>query len=983
MRRSLPVTLLLGLALTAPLTGQSIMSGEVTGRITTAEFEAVAGVAVTLRSLDNGLAREGDSDLLGWFRFTNVAPGRYEIRAEAVGFRPIVVTDVTVSVGSVRSVEISVNRAPPPVESVDTLRLEAGPTRWMAGGPRAGARDLAVQRDLSGTLSVLPLLSPDLDREMGALGLPASFTSYLVDGVPFFRARHPGVRGDDLGSPALPTTFLAGAGLARRPSDVEFLIAGGASVSAESKAGLADGGTLLVEGAGSAGPLWSSRTLQVESPEVTAYRAAAQASVTLVPDTSRLYIAAEASVHDAPLQPRISADLADAVSGLGGELSDFLLLPSTETVTRFSALARLDRWSPSGRTALRASVGRVTREYDGAPPGVVGYGVAIPEETTEVSTGLILTSALSEGRSVEFTGGVSFSDRTFGNSEGPPPAGFVEAGIPLGLAAGAAAEATRVDAFVSSAFHVAMGPGQGKVGASFHATRHTISNPFAGGGNSFFSNLQGVTDGVGSFMDGTSVESSFSVPRMGIFGQYVWLPSPGIRVLVGARYDYEGLPTSDVRKNQEWEDASGLANDAFPKEFRLPAGMLSATWDVTGSGRTVLAGGGAVSYASFEPDILHEALTQDGASTVRRAVGSGLTWPAGGAPDSAVRGQVLTLLGPDTRPVRTAVFEGGLTQGLGAGWSLHVSGTARNTDFLVRRRDLNLPLYPLATDRDGRDVLGDLRKHGAVIAAAPGSERRFGGFDAVWALDPDGWSRYWGATAGLAHSSDGWDAYVAYTRSETRDNWVGASAGFHGAALDPRLPGIVGDDWSEGISDFDVPHRVVVGGTARLDLGGAEAVVSAVYTRHSGRPFTPRYPAGVDANGDGSSRNDVPFVPGIEEIAELTAEWPCLADQAGQFAVRNSCRGPDRSTLNASVRLDLASLGDRTVSITVEGFNLIEDAGGLLDEALVVVDPSADLERSSDGASLTIPVTVNPRFGRVLFPATRGRMLRVGLRVGG
>jgi hypothetical protein len=148
-------------------------------------------------------------------------------------------------------------------------------------------------------------------------------------------------------------------------------------------------------------------------------------------------------------------------------------------------------------------------------------------------------------------------------------------------------------------------------------------------------------------------------------------------------------------------------------------------------------------------------------------------------------------------------------------------------------------------------------------------------------------------------------------------------------------------------------------------------------------PFTPGYRTGVDANGDGSARNDVAFVPDASALGELAGTWSCLADQVGAFAERNSCRGPTRSTLNAGVRIGLTALGSRTVSLTLEGFNLIEDQTGIVDSALLLVDPAQPIQRSADGTTVTVPVSVNPDFGKVVIPATRGRILRVGLRIGG
>jgi hypothetical protein len=207
---------------------------------------------------------------------------------------------------------------------------------------------------------------------------------------------------------------------------------------------------------------------------------------------------------------------------------------------------------------------------------------------------------------------------------------------------------------------------------------------------------------------------------------------------------------------------------------------------------------------------------------------------------------------------------------------------------------------------------------------------------------------------------------------------MGARGGNVGGELGPALPTTEGaDDWSMGTSDFDVPHRLVVGVTARVD----NLLVSGLYRFRSGTPFTPRYRMGVDANGDGSHRNDVAFVP--TDLSALSEGWSCLSDQGGAFASRNSCRGPSSHTVNIRVRYNFAQLVGQPASITVDGLNLIETSGGIIDDALLLVDPDGTITTSPDGGTVTIPTLVNANFGEVLYPTSRGRMLRVGVRIGG
>jgi len=298
----------------------------------------------------------------------------------------------------------------------------------------------------------------------------------------------------------------------------------------------------------------------------------------------------------------------------------------------------------------------------------------------------------------------------------------------------------------------------------------------------------------------------------------------------------------------------------------------------------------------------------------------------------------------------------------------------------VRRRNLNLATFPLAVDSHGRDVLGDLEKLGSMIAVEPGTNRRFTSFDDAWVVDTDGWSEYRSGTVGLEHRSTAVDFFASYTHSQTRDNWVGAAAGLPEAQLQPGIP--VDGDWTEGTSDFDVPDRVVGGLTVGL---GPDRMVSvtAVGRYESGLPFTPGYRAGVDINGDGSAINDVAWVPDAGAIAGLTGEWPCLSAQAGRFADRNSCRGPARTGLDVRLNARIARVGGRDIALSVDAYNLVERVEGIRDTALLLVDPAGSITTSSDGGTLTVPLTVNPDFGKVLVPMGPGRVIRIGLRLGG
>ena len=59
----------------------------------------IPGVTVVLTSVDTGATRQALSDDAGFFVFTNIKPGNYEIRAELEGFQPVKITGIKLEIG--------------------------------------------------------------------------------------------------------------------------------------------------------------------------------------------------------------------------------------------------------------------------------------------------------------------------------------------------------------------------------------------------------------------------------------------------------------------------------------------------------------------------------------------------------------------------------------------------------------------------------------------------------------------------------------------------------------------------------------------------------------------------------------------------------------------------------------------------------------------------------------------------------------------
>jgi hypothetical protein len=318
----------------------------------------------------------------------------------------------------------------------------------------------------------------------------------------------------------------------------------------------------------------------------------------------------------------------------------------------------------------------------------------------------------------------------------------------------------------------------------------------------------------------------------------------------------------------------------------------------------------------------------------------------------------------------------GLLRKLGEATSVEVHGVVRRTEGLVRVADLNRIPLPRATVA-GRDVFGNPVKEGVLVGSEPGSNRLFPTYDAVWAQNTDGRSDYLGVGAALGHAGEGWGFRASYLFSRTEDNMPGLLSGDPAATLDP-FP-LREEDWRDGRSDLDLPHRAAVEGWVAIP-GLQDSEISAVYNVRSGLPFTPGFRPGVDMNGDGSWSNDPAILTGAPDVSSLLAEWGCEVPVDGGIVPRNGCRGSGVHDLDLRLVVGGISLGGLSLAVTGEVLGVLESSDGFRDTALFLVDPAAPLTLSEAGA-LSVPLLPNLQFGEIRRGHIPGRVFRFGVRV--
>ncbi len=929
--------------------------------------------SVTVTDRGTGLTHAAQTTRDGRFALTLLAPSQYDIFVEQLGYRPRLLQAVPVYAGSNVDVVVSIVAVPPPVTTIDTVQYQGGaePGGFALGGSPAPLdfADLLDDRRLLTSVAGLSSRSaPDLETE----GLPGRLSGLVIDAVPRTAAQHPQISAAGLDGLAFPLAAFGQADMPVAAADVEWSGFAGGFVSGQS-----------LRGARTLEPkLYADWT--AEGP-----RGGFVLSGPVVKDTASFVAGVEAAQLDRTLPAPWPQDsltsflVARARDSAGTDLGAYLRSYKTRTQL-VSGFARFD-WqiAPAYALTVRASASSAKLTNPDLGPGLApSLGSAL--QANDVSAEAWLTSRLSDQAGLELRVGVDGSTRDY---RAPALAGttVVDDGLSLGSDGALPGRFQRTDVHVGVTGHLATGAHQLKAGVALGFVTHDETYAAGTSGQFVFSGASEFARDSGVFTQtvGPLPVANFQMPQTALYLQDLWTPAPGLELLLGLRYDVEQWPKSDIILDQAWQTASGLSNDNIPTSRGQASPRFSFRWSAGAERQWSVRGSAGLYFSGADPAVMGELLTQSGAAQVRRGIGALGSWPV--VPDStvaAITGTTLTLLSPTFEPPRTGRVTLGIDRALGAGTSLDVSGTYRHTDFLPRRADLNLVTTSSATDQYGRPIYGTLVQEGSLLAASPGSNRRFSGFDVVSAVNGDGFSDYYGVTVTLQRTVlHGLNLLASYTFSRTTDNWLGARAGTPDAQLSPFPQGLNGADWAKGTSDFDVPHRVELG--AELAFPGRMGVrIGLLYQYRSGYPFTPGFRDGVDANGDGSAGNDPAFVDNrVTGMDAVIAQWDCLRTQVGRFAARNSCRTSGVQNLNARLVVGLAQIASYPIELVVDALNIVQSNVGLVDQALYLVDGTRTLTTNAATGVVTVPLVANPNFGKLLVRQTGAQVLRAGIRL--
>ncbi|HSC26706.1 MAG TPA: TonB-dependent receptor [Vicinamibacterales bacterium] len=217
---------------------------EVRGRVVDAQGGVLPGVAVIVRNQDTGMFRETVSNADGTYFVSGIVPGTYEIAAELSGFKKYNRPDVKLEIGRTTTIDVTLEVGT--VEEVVTVTAESpilDLTSKEVGGT-VSARELvelpSVNRNFVGFVGLLPGIIPSISTEsfgsdsITVNGQDARNNNYLLDGA----NNNDDVIGQRAGTQArTPLEAVAEFQVLTNQFDAEFGRTAGAIINAVTKQG--------------------------------------------------------------------------------------------------------------------------------------------------------------------------------------------------------------------------------------------------------------------------------------------------------------------------------------------------------------------------------------------------------------------------------------------------------------------------------------------------------------------------------------------------------------------------------------------------------------------------------------------------------------------------------------------------------------------------------------------------------------------------
>ena len=199
-------------------------------------------------------------------------------------------------------------------------------------------------------------------------------------------------------------------------------------------------------------------------------------------------------------------------------------------------------------------------------------------------------------------------------------------------------------------------------------------------------------------------------------------------------------------------------------------------------------------------------------------------------------------------------------------------------------------------------------------------------------------------TLGVEKKIKGYRGYVGYTYGMSKD--ISSTVRSSPAANYEWNQAIIGNDPSLSFSNFDLRHKIVSSQQYVVDWGKKnEFGISFLYRGRAGTPFSFVYQG--DLNNDGSSRNDLIYVPrdqseiklvditdvGGAVITTAAEQWSeldqyisnnnYLNSKRGEYAERNGARTPWNHELDMKLQYKKGFKNGKALTISMDVLNVL------------------------------------------------------------
>jgi len=454
--------------------------------------------------------------------------------------------------------------------------------------------------------------------------------------------------------------------------------------------------------------------------------------------------------------------------------------------------------------------------------------------------------------------------------------------------------------------------------------------------------------------DGTDGAARFNARTLGFYAEDEWQTTSRLSTTFGLRLDLPGL-TSNPGQNPDVLSTLGINTSNVPRNVKQWSPRFGFNWDVTGDQRNQLRGGTGVFVGRPAYVWLSNLFGNSGVNGYGNLVCPNMatapqmpnagTLPAQACVASANAPNITAnTVDPDLK--FPSVWRSSLGYDRVLPWNVIGTFEALYTRSVANFYYQNIGLVddPIGTDRNGRSLYGDIPSAaGAPIPTrkpVPGTTpvRTLG--DVINLSNSKTHDYAYSYTGQLQKRfSDAFEGSLAYTYGRSYDVWdLTSSVAFSNWSFGRSYSGRQ-DAQDLYPSKFDVPHRVIAGGTYSFP---SKTDVSLSFIGESGVPY--EYVYGSDINGDGSTANDLVYVPTDAHLASeilfqqngnltpamqadsleaFISGHECLNSQRGKIMLRNSCRTPWTKFMNASVRQSLPTLKGHNFILQLDIFNFL------------------------------------------------------------